>query len=419
MNNNTNIQNSIARDVVEYYSKYRAKKTLKQSQIHGTNFNIDERYKILEKIGQGAYGVVVAAVDQAENKKKSVAIKKIEKAFEERIYTKRTLRELKLLRLLNHENVIGLDSILLPKSREEFNDIYCVSELMETDLQQIIKSEQVLTADHIKFFIYQILRGLKYVHSGGVIHRDLKPRNLLVNSNCDLKICDFGLARAIPESKANDLTDYVTTRWYRPPELLLSWTDYTAAMDVWSVGIILAELIKRKPLLPGSSSSDQLMRIFDLIGTPSPQEIAMIPYDEYRKFIKELPKRPKKPLDRLFPRAPKDALDLIDRMLTFDFQQRITVEQALQHPYLADLHLPDDEPSRQQVPFLEFEFESYPNLTRQQYKDLVYEEILLYHYPDFKKQYLFNISNQKSVMQHIFNNSNKNIIDQEFTEEDG
>merc|ERR1712096_395117 len=99
------------------------------------------------------------------------------------------------------------------------------------------------------------LRGLKYIHSADVIHRDLKPRNLLVNSNCDLKICDFGLARAIvneSKKKADVMTDYVTTRWYRPPELLLSWTDYTAAVDVWSVGIIFAELMKRKPFLPGS-----------------------------------------------------------------------------------------------------------------------------------------------------------------------
>ncbi|EAR83980.2 MAP kinase (macronuclear) [Tetrahymena thermophila SB210] len=404
--------NLVAKEVVEYYQPYRHKSNFTVTQVHGSVFNIDERYRILEKIGQGAYGVVSAAIDQV--KRKSVAIKKIEKAFDQRIYTKRTLRELKLLRLLTHENVIGLESILLPKSREEFDDIYCVSELMETDLQQIIKSDQQLTQDHCKFFIYQILRGLKYIHSANVIHRDLKPRNLLVNSNCDLKICDFGLARSVANTK-NDLTDYVTTRWYRPPELLLSWTDYTCAMDVWSVGIIFAELIKRKPLLPGSSSSDQLLRIFDLIGTPLENEIQMIPYDEYRKFIRELPKREPKQFEKIFSKAPKEALDLLKKMLTFDFNKRITVEEALKHPYLSDLHLPEDEPSRSEVPFYEFEFEMHSNLTRQQYKDLVYEEILLYHYPDFKKKYLDKIQNNQSVMQHIFDNANKNIVDEEFS----
>jgi serine/threonine protein kinase len=111
----------------------------------------------------------------------------------------------------------------------------------------------------VQFFLYQILRGLKYVHSAGIYHRDLKPRNLLVNSNCDLKICDFGLARADIEqlqTSQTALTDYIATRWYRAPEVILSWRKYTAAIDVWSVGCILAELIIRKPLLPASSEEE-------------------------------------------------------------------------------------------------------------------------------------------------------------------
>ena len=132
-------------------------------------------------------------------------------------------------------------------------EIYVISELMETDLAQIIKSSQSLTDDHIQFFLYQILRGLKYLHSCGILHRDLKPRNLLVNSNCDLKICDFGLARANIKNLMTEnamLTDYIATRWYRAPEVVLSVKKYTAAIDVWSVGCILAELIKHEPLLP-------------------------------------------------------------------------------------------------------------------------------------------------------------------------
>ena len=112
------------------------------------------------------------------------------------MFSLRTYRELKIQRLLDHENILSIKRILNPKDRASFNEIYVVTELMETDLSQIIKSNQPLSDDHIQFFLYQILRGLKYIHSAGIYHRDLKPRNLLVNSNCDLKICDFGLARA-------------------------------------------------------------------------------------------------------------------------------------------------------------------------------------------------------------------------------
>ena len=171
--------------------------------VMGTRFEIDKKYEIIDPIGSGAYGVVVAAKDTSlatpgkeGGESNLVAIKKIVKAFEHRVFSLRTYRELKIQRLLEHENVLGIKRILKPKDRESFNEIYVVSELMETDLAQIIKSNQPLTDDHIQFFLYQILRGLKYVHSAGIYHRDLKPRNLLVNSNCDLKICDFGLARA-------------------------------------------------------------------------------------------------------------------------------------------------------------------------------------------------------------------------------
>lgn len=162
---------------------------------------------------------------------------------------------------MDHDNVIGIKSILRPTSREDFQEIYVVNELMETDLAQIVKSNQPLSDDHIQFFLYQILRGLKYIHSAGILHRDLKPRNLLVNSNCDLKICDFGLARAnIPyfDTAQAIMTDYIATRWYRAPEVILSWKKYTAAIDVWSVGCILAELLTRKPLLPASSEEEQI-----------------------------------------------------------------------------------------------------------------------------------------------------------------
>lgn len=201
--------------------------------------------------------MVVAAKDTSEEEPNNlVAVKKIEKAFEHKVFALRTLRELKIMRLLDHDNVLSVRNILKPANFESFDQIYVVTELLETDLSQIIKSNQTLSDEHIQFFIYQILRGLKYVHSCGILHRDLKPRNLLVNSNCDLKICDFGLSRSNIESlmtSSAQLTDYIATRWYRAPEVILSWKQYTGAIDVWSVGCILAELIRRKVLLPATS----------------------------------------------------------------------------------------------------------------------------------------------------------------------
>merc|ERR1719182_360826 len=182
-----------------------------------------------------------------------IAIKKIENAFEHITFTKRTLRELRILRHLQHENLIDVRSIFLPGGKNDFEDIYVFSELMETDLTSIMKSNQALTDDHCQFFLYQILRGMKYVHSAQVIHRDLKPRNLLVNANCDLRICDFGLARVMFDNGAEIAPPQhcVSTRWYRAPEVICSWTSYSYSIDLWSVGCILAEMVGAQPLFPG------------------------------------------------------------------------------------------------------------------------------------------------------------------------
>jgi serine/threonine protein kinase len=157
--------------------------------------------------------------------------------FDHRSLAKRTLRELRIVRSLVHENILGIDRVIRPH-HAAFSNIYMISELMQTDLACVIRSPQELTSDHVQFFIYQVLRGLKYIHSAGVIHRDLKPRNLLVNSNCDLKICDFGLAR-VDDPNHRDrcaMSNYIATRWYRAPEVIRGDKNYTTAVDMWSVG---------------------------------------------------------------------------------------------------------------------------------------------------------------------------------------
>lgn len=180
-----------------------------------------------------------------------VAIKKIT-PFDHSMFCLRTLREMKLLRYFNHENIISILDIQKPRNYESFTEVYLIQELMETDMHRVIRTQD-LSDDHCQYFIYQTLRALKAMHSANVLHRDLKPSNLLLNANCDLKVCDFGLARSAASSEDNSgfMTEYVATRWYRAPEIMLTFKEYTKAIDVWSVGCILAEMLSGKPLFPG------------------------------------------------------------------------------------------------------------------------------------------------------------------------
>lgn len=183
---------------------------------------------------------------------------------------------------------------------------------MEADLHQIIRSEQSLTDAHYQYFVYQICRGLKYIHSSNVLHRDLKPGNLLVNADCELKICDFGLARGIATiSDSQDpgfMTEYVATRWYRAPEIMLSYRSYSKAIDIWSVGCILAELLGGKPLFKGRDYVDQLSQILRVCGTPDEATISRIGSEKSQMYIKTLSYTPKVPFRKVYPNAPLDGI---------------------------------------------------------------------------------------------------------------
>lgn len=310
-------------------------------QVASHSFEVDRKYKLIKSIGQGAFGVVCSC--ENEETKQKVAIKKIARTFSNLIETKRAVREVKLLRTFRHPNVVSIIDIIAPNSWEEFTDLYLVTELMSTDLHQIIASPQPLSEEHAQYFVYQILRGLKYLHSTGAVHRDLKPSNLLLNSNCDLKICDLGLARGVDEEDSHQLTEYVSTRWYRAPEVMLCWKNYDKAIDMWSVGCIMAEILSRKPLFPGRDYLHQLTVIIDILGTPSDDDLLFISSEKALAYIRSLPHRSAVPFRSILPQASPEAIDLLERMVAFSPQKRITVEEALRHPWLKKLHDPNDE----------------------------------------------------------------------------
>jgi p38 MAP kinase len=313
----------------------------------------------------GAFGLVCSAKDQLTSQ--NVAIKKIMKPFSTPVLAKRTYRELKLLKHLKHENVISLSDIFI----SPLEDIYFVTELLGTDLHRLLTSRP-LEKQFIQYFLYQIMRGLKYVHSAGVVHRDLKPSNILVNENCDLKICDFGLARI----QDPQMTGYVSTRYYRAPEIMLTWQKYDVEVDIWSAGCIFAEMLEGKPLFPGKDHVNQFSIITELLGTPPDDVINTIASENTLRFVKSLPHRERQPLKNKFKNADATAIDLLERMLVFDPKKRITATEALAHEYLAPYHDPTDEPTAEEKFDWSFNDADLPVDT---WKIMMYSEILDYH----------------------------------------
>ena len=305
----------------------------------GMKFTVPKKYELIKIIGEGAYGVVLSAKNKDTGE--MVAIKKIPNAFLNLIDAKRIIREIKLLQFFQHENIISLYEIIEPDDPKNFEDIYIVTDLMGTDLHKTIHSSQILTKEHIQYFMYQILKGVLYIHSSGIIHRDLKPSNILLSQNCDLKICDFGLSRGLDYNV--ELTEYVVTRWYRAPEIILNANEYGKPVDIWSIGCIMAEILGRKPFLRGNDFMDQMKKIIEKTGTPSKEDIEQIESEEGKKFILELPFSPQPNWNKVFPNCCKEGLDLLSKMLLFNPKKRIKIEECLRHPYFTGLYNKEDE----------------------------------------------------------------------------
>ncbi|KAE9603264.1 hypothetical protein Lal_00008195 [Lupinus albus] len=285
-----------------------------------------EQYEKVEKIGEGTYGVVYKARDRVTNA--TFALKKIRLEQEDEGVPSTAIREISLLKEMQHRNIVRLQDVVHSERR-----LYLVFEYLDLDLKKHMDSSPEFAKDHqqVKMFLYQILCGIAYCHSHRVLHRDLKPQNLLIDrSNNALKLADFGLARAfgIP---IRTFTHEVVTLWYRAPEILLGSRHYSTPVDVWSVGCIFAEMINQQPLFPGDSEIDELFKIFRIMGTPNEETwpgVTSLP-----DFKSAFPKWSAKDLATLVPDIEPAGLDLLKSMLCLDPSKRITARNALDHEY--------------------------------------------------------------------------------------
>ncbi|KAJ8249304.1 hypothetical protein GJAV_G00233360 [Gymnothorax javanicus] len=317
-------------------------------KIHG--FDLGPRYMDLNPLGYGGNGLVFSAVDTDCDKR--VAVKKIILSDSQSV--KHALREIKIIRRLDHDNIVKVFETLGPSGRQltedvgsltEVNSVYIVQEYMETDLCKVLERGP-FSEGHARLFMYQLLRGLKYVHSANVLHRDLKPANLFVNTeDLVLKIGDFGLARIMDPhySHKGHLSEGLVTKWYRSPRLLLSPNNYTKAIDMWAAGCIFAEMLTGKALFAGAHELEQMQLILEsipVIHEEDRQELqSVIPV-----FIRSDMTEPQTPLAKRLHGLGSEALDFLEQILTFNPMDRLTAEEALAHPYMSDYSFPLDEP---------------------------------------------------------------------------
>ncbi|KAI9929527.1 hypothetical protein AWENTII_009267 [Aspergillus wentii] len=333
-----------------------------RNSVCGGTFDVTSRYSNLQLAGITVNGLVCSATDSVT--RQVVAIKKIPRPFGSADAAKQTLKQIKLFKYLQHENVVSLHDMFI----SPLEDIYLVTEFTGIDLGTILGSKP-LDNQFIQYFVYQILRGLKYIHSAGIVHRDLKPSKILIDQKCDLKIADFYSAR---QTDAR-MTGYVATRFYRAPEIMLTWQQYGVEVDIWSVGCIFAEMIEGTPLFPGESPAHQLHVITELLGSIPDYVVNRISTKNTMRYIQSLPELEKQSLETRLKHAQPDALDLIGKMLHYDPLQRIDAATALTHPYLSRYHDPNDEPVAKEP----FDYElSNMSHSIESWKHFMYTEIL-------------------------------------------
>ncbi|KAG9392263.1 hypothetical protein J8273_5248 [Carpediemonas membranifera] len=289
-------------------------------------------YTRVERVGQGTYAVVWKAHPK-HDPSFCCAIKCLSLNRETDGIPATAMREISILRDLSHPNIVVLHEVVSDEDK-----LALVFEFVEHDLRKVLDlRNKRLPLNEVKSFMYQLLKGVAYCHKMKVLHRDLKPQNLLISANGVLKLADFGLARScgIP---LPTYTNEVVTLWYRPPDIILGNTSYNASIDMWSCGAIFAEMVTGEALFPGKNEPDELLRIFKVLGTPTeatwPSMTSMPKYNKKAGW----PSMPPQKLKNVVPRLDQLGLDLLAAMLQFEPKDRMSAEEALQHPYFSGMH---------------------------------------------------------------------------------
>jgi len=291
-----------------------------------------EKYVKIDKLGEGTYGIVYRAKNRETGQ--IVALKRIRLDSEDEGVPCTAIREISLLKELKHPNIVSLFDVIHTEKK-----LTLVFEFCDLDLKKYMdQHNSIISKNTMKSFLYQLLRGVAFCHEKRVLHRDLKPQNLLINKKGELKLADFGLARSsgIP---VRSYSHEVVTLWYRPPDVLMGSRNYSTSIDIWSAGCIFAEMVTGRPLFPGSNANDQLLRIFKKLGTPTEEswpEVKQLP-----DFKDDFPRYPTISLKTLVPGLDEDGYNLLEQMLRYNPNERVSAEKAMRHPYFSDVILPN------------------------------------------------------------------------------
>jgi mitogen-activated protein kinase 15 len=292
------------------------------------------RYRVLAELGRGAYGVVWKAEERATGR--HVALKKVIGAFNNDVDAQRTFREVYVLQHVSHKNIVRLLNV--HRAKNDY-DLYLVFEYMHADLSRVVYEGRILGDDHKAFIAFQLFAALLFLESLQVVHRDIKPANVLIDQDCRVKLADFGLSRSVARLPGDEsdpvMTQYVATKLYRAPEVMLGSKHYSYPADIWSAGCIIAEIFMESPevLMKSQSIVDQLLRYFSIFGKPAPEDLDSIEISRPLEVLKHLNAKEEIPLSKLLGRNEKDLLDLISSCLAFNPAKRITARQAIEHPF--------------------------------------------------------------------------------------